>query len=195
LRKALLVLTALIIAVTFSVPAQAAPSLKPTVTYVDNSKPAVSGGTPITISGKNLDSVTSVAVDNSIAVVVSKTTTTLTFNAPQHALGVATVLVTNPAGFTTFAITYSPQRRPVVPSPVLPASLKVGKSFTVVGQNTAWTVTLKSANVKICTVKKNVVKAVKKGTCSLTIDVNPDTETGSNPNWRAKQIQDSILIN
>ena len=176
--------------------AQAAPSLKPTVTGIDNRKPAVAGGTVITITGTNLGTVTSVAVDNSLATITMKKATSLTFIAPQHALGDAVVLVTNPAGNTTFAITYSPQRRPVVPSPTLPDTLKVGRTLTIKGQDPKWTVTVTTDTPKTCSTKGNVVKGLKKGSCVLNIDINPDPVGGSsNPNWRGKVVIDSILIN
>jgi hypothetical protein len=194
MKKLLIALVAAIAAITMSVPAIAA-SPKPTVTYVDNKKPAVAGGTQITITGTNLDTVTSVTVDNGYATVAAKSATSLTFITPQHGLGPATVLITNPAGTATFVITYSPQRRPLVPSPVLPDTLKVGKSYTIVGQDPAWKVTLTTDTPKTCSVKKNVVKGLKKGGCALNIDINPDNEQGSNPNWRGKLIIDSILIN
>jgi hypothetical protein len=47
----------------------------------------------------------------------------------------------------------------------------------------------------VCSVSKNVVKGLKKGSCALNIDINPDNEQGSNPNWRGKTVIDSILIN
>jgi hypothetical protein len=195
MKKLLIAMIAVLAALTMSIPAQAAPSLKPTVTSVDNRKPAVAGGTQITVSGTNLGTVTSVTVDNSYATVAAKSETSLTFIAPQHALGVATVLITNPAGTATFAVTYSPQRRPVVPSPVLPATLKLGKTLTIKAQDATWKVTLTTDTPKTCSVKLNTVKGIKKGTCSLNIDINPDPVNGSNPNWRGKLVIDSILIN
>ena len=176
-----------------SVPAQAA-SLKPTVTSVDNTKPAVAGGTQITVTGTNLGTVTSVTVDNNYATLVSKTARNLIFIAPQHALGVATVLITNPAGTATFALNYSPQRRPVVPSPTLPDTLRINTSYTVVGQDPAWLVTITTDTPKVCTAKKNTIKGIKRGTCALNIEINPDNAQGSNPNWRGKVVIDSILI-
>lgn len=178
-----------------SIPAHAAPSLKPTVSYVDNKRPAVAGGTQITITGTNFDTVTSVTVDNNYATIASKTAKSMVIMAPQHALGEATVLITNPAGTATFVVVYSPQRRPLVPRPNLPETLKLGKSLTVKGQDPAWTVTLKTDTPKVCSVKKNVVKGLRKGSCALTIDINPDTIAGSNPNWRAKQFVTGITIN
>ena len=175
-------------------PAVAAPSLKPTVTSVDNTKPAAGGGTPITVSGTNLGTVTSITVDNSYATVASKSATALTFLAPQHALGVATVLITNPAGTATFNINYSPQRRPVVPSPTIPDTMKLGSSLTIKAQDAAWTVTITTDTPKTCSTKKNVIKALKRGTCALNIEINPDNAQGSNPNWRGKVLIDSILV-
>lgn len=178
-----------------SIPAQAAPSLKPTVSSIDNTKPAVGGGTQITITGTNLGTVTSITVDNSYATVAAKTAKSIIFIAPQHALGVATVLITNPAGTATFNVNYSPQRRPVVPSPTIPDTLKVGKTLTIKGQDAAWTVTITTDTPKICTAKKNTVKGIKKGSCVLNVEINPDNAQGSNPNWRGKLVIDSILIN
>ncbi len=183
-------------------PTEAAPSLKPTVISVDNKRPAVAGGTQITVTGTNLDTVTSVTVDNNYATIASKTAKTIVFMAPQHPLGEATVLITNPAGTATFVITYSPQRRPLVPRPALPTTLKVGKSYTIKGQDPTWKVTVSltisekgTTTAKICSVKGAVVKALRKGNCSITIDINPDTAAGSNPNWRARQFTDGITIN
>jgi hypothetical protein len=195
MKKLLIALVAGLAALTMSIPAHAAPSLKPTITYVDNKKPAVAGGTQITITGTNLDTVTAVTVDNGYATVAAKSKTTLTFITPQHGLGPATVLITNPAGTATFVITYSPQRRPLVPSPTLPATLKAGKTYKIVAQDPTWKVTLTTDTPKVCSVSKNVVKGLKKGSCALNIDINPDNEQGSNPNWRGKTVIDSILIN
>jgi hypothetical protein len=175
-------------------PAVAAPSLKPTVTSVDNTKPAAGGGTPITVSGTNLGTVTSITVDNSYATVASKSATALTFLAPQHALGVATVLITNPAGTATFTINYSPQRRPLVPSPTLPATLRLNASYTVKAQEPSWKVTLTTDTPKICSTKGATVKGIKRGSCVVNIDINPDPVSGSNPNWRGKVVVDSLLI-
>lgn len=175
-------------------PAVAAPSLKPTIISVDNRKPAVAGGTQITVTGTNFDTVTSVTVDNNYATVASKTAKTLVFIAPQHALGVATVLITNPAGTASFAITYSPQRRPVVPSPILPDSIRLNATYKVVAQDPAWKVTITSESSKICTAKANTFKGIKRGTCVLNIEINPDPANGSNPNWRGKVIIDSVVI-
>lgn len=177
-----------------SIPAQAAPSLKPTVTSVDNTKPAAGGGTQITVTGTNLGTVTSITVDNSYATVAAKTAKTIVFIAPQHALGVATVLITNPAGTATFNINYSPQRRPVVPSPTLPDTLKLNSSYTVVAQDSTWKVTLTTDTPKNCTTKGATVKGIKRGSCVLNIDINPDNAQGSNPNWRGKVVVDSLLI-
>lgn len=194
MKKLLIAITAVLAALTMSVPAQAAPSLKPAVVSVDNTKPAAGGGTQITVTGKNFDTVTSVAVDNGYATVVSKNKTTIVFLAPQHALGFATVLITNPAGTATFTLNYSPQRRPLVPSPTLPESLKVKATYKVVGQDPAWKVTLTTDTPKTCKVSKNAVTGVKKGSCLLNVTINPDNELGSNPNWRGKVVIDSILI-
>jgi hypothetical protein len=194
MKKLLIALTAALAVVTMSIPAQAA-SLKPVVTSVDNTRPAAGGGTPITVTGSNLDTVTSITVDNSYATVSGKSAKSITFLAPQHALGIATVLITNPAGTATFNLNYSPQRRPVVPSPNLPDTLKSGTSYTVTGQDPAWQVTLATDTPSTCSVKKNVVKGLKRGNCALTITINPDNAQGSNPNWRGKIIEDSIRFN
>jgi len=194
MKKLLIAITAVLAALTMSIPAQAA-TPKPTVSSIDNRKPAVAGGTQITVTGTNLGTVTAVTVDNNYATVAKKTATSLTFIAPQHGLGVATVLLTNPAGTATFVITYSPQRRPLVPTPDLPDTLKLGKSLTITGQDPAWTITVTTDTPKYCSTSKNVVKGIKKGKCVLNIDINPDTETGSNPNWRGKLAIDSITIN
>lgn len=194
MKKLLISITAVLAALTMSIPAQAAPSLKPTVTSVDNTKPVAGGGTPITVSGNNLDTVTSITVDNNYATVSSKTATSLTFLAPQHALGVATVLITNPAGTATFTISYSPQRRPLVPSPTLPDTLRLNASYTVKAQDLSWKVTLTTDTPKTCSVKAATVKGIKRGSCVLNITINPDNALGSNPNWRGKVVIDSILV-
>lgn len=195
MKKLLIAITAALAALTMSIPAHAA-GLAPTVTKVDNLKPAPGGGSEITVTGTNLDTVTSVTVDNDYSIVRSKTATTLVFRAPQHALGVATVLITNPSGKASFVVTYSPQRRPIVPSPKLPAYIKVGKSITVRGLDPAWaiTVTIENPAAKVCTAKKNVIKALKKGSCGVKININPDGPNGSNPKWRGKIVVDSIPV-
>jgi hypothetical protein len=193
MKKLLIAIVASLAALTMSIPAQAA-SLKPTVTSVDNTKPAVAGGTQITVTGTNLATVTSVTVDNTYATVVTKAATKLVFIAPQHALGIATVLITNPAGTATFNLNYSPQRRPLVPSPNLPETLKLNASYTVVASDATWKVTLTTDTPKVCSTKGATVKGIKRGSCVLNIDINPDQPNGSNPNWRGKLVVDSILI-
>lgn len=193
MNKLLIALAAALAVVTMTFPANAAGS-GPTVTAVDNKRPAVAGGTKITVTGTNLDTVTAVTVDNNYATIASKAAKTLVFMAPQHALGDAKVLITNPSGTATFVVSYSPQRRPLVPRPVVPETLKLGKSLTINGQDLAWTVTLKTDTPKVCSAKKNVVKGIKKGNCALTIDINPDSASGSNPNWRAKQFVTGIIV-
>ena len=37
-------------------------------------------------------------------------------------------------------------------------------------------------------------EGIKRGTCALNIEINPDNAQGSNPNWRGKVVIDSILI-
>lgn len=188
---------AVITALTFAFagsPALAA-SLKPTITTMSNTKPAAAGGTPITVTGTNLGTVTSITVDNSYATVSKKSSKSLTFLAPQHALGVAKVLITNPAGTATFNINYSPQRRPLVPSPTLPVSIKLNASYTVTAQDPTWVVTLTTDTPKTCSTSGATVKGIAKGSCVLNIDINPDPATGSNPSWRGKVIVDSLLIN
>jgi hypothetical protein len=56
-------------------------------------------------------------------------------------------------------------------------------------------VTITTDTPKTCSAKGNVVKGLKRGSCVLNIDINPDTPQGSNPNWRGKLAITSILVN
>jgi hypothetical protein len=82
-----------------------------------------------------------------------------------------------------------------VPSPVVPATLKVGKTAKIVGKDPTWTITITTDTPKICKPVKNTIKGLKKGNCVVNITINPDTAAGSNPNWRGKIVVNGILIN
>jgi hypothetical protein len=63
-----------------------------------------------------------------------------------------------------------------------------------VANDASWKVTLTTDTPKVCSTKGATVKGIKRGSCVLNIDINPDNAQGSNPNWRGKLVVDSILI-
>lgn len=159
-----------------AVPANAASA--PVILQVSNKKPLPAGGQNITLYGSNLQLTTSVIVDKSVATIVSKAATKLTFITPAHMNGLASISLKY--GSKTYvlkdALLYKDSaNRVLAPLPYIPESLKVGRTVSMTPGNPAWQVVVTTDTPNICSVNGLVVKALKKGECSLSIDMNVDT--------------------
>lgn len=157
-------------------PANAASA--PSILQVSNKKPLPAGGQNITLYGANLNLVTAVLVDKTTATMVSKAAANLTFIAPAHMNGLASISLKY--GSKTYvlkdALLYKDSaNRVLAPLPYIPEALKVGKTVTMTPGNSAWQVVVTTDTPAACSVSGLVVKALKKGECSLNIDVNVDT--------------------
>lgn len=157
-------------------PANAASA--PSILQVSNKKPLPAGGQNITLYGANLNLVTAVLVDKTTATMVSKAAANLTFIAPAHMNGLASISLKY--GSKTYvlkdALLYKDSaNRVLAPLPYIPENLKVGKTVTMTPGNSAWQVVVTTDTPAACSVSGLVVKALKKGECSLNIDVNVDT--------------------
>lgn len=157
-------------------PANAATA--PSILQVSNKKPLPAGGQNITLYGANLTLVTGVVVDKSNATIVSKAATKLTFITPAHSNGLASI--TLKYGTKTYvlkdALLYKDSaNRVLAPLPYIPETLKVGKTVEMTPGNPAWQVVVTTDTPAVCSVSGLVVTGLKKGECSLNIDVNVDT--------------------
>ena len=157
-------------------PANAATA--PSILQVSNKKPLPAGGQNITLYGANLTLVTGVVVDKSNATIVSKAATKLTFITPAHSNGLASI--TLKYGTKTYvlkdALLYKDSaNRVLAPLPYIPETLKLGKTVEMTPGNSAWQVVVTTDTPAVCSVTGLVVKGLKKGECSLSIDVNVDT--------------------
>jgi ABC-type transport system involved in multi-copper enzyme maturation permease subunit len=157
-------------------PANAASA--PSILQVSNKKPLPAGGQNITLYGTNLTLVSAVIVDKSTATVVSKAATKLTFITPAHMNGLASISLKY--GTKTYvlkdALLYKDSaNRVLAPLPYIPETLKVGKTVEMTPGNSAWQVVVTTDTPTVCSIDGLVVKALKKGECSLNIDVNVDT--------------------
>ena len=70
---------------------------------------------------------------------------------------------------------YFSANRVLAPLPYIPETLKVGKTVEMTPGNSAWQVVVTTDTPTVCSIDGLVVKALKKGECSLNIDVNVDT--------------------
>jgi hypothetical protein len=157
-------------------PANAATA--PSILQVSNKKPLPAGGQNITLYGANLTLVTGVVVDKSNATIVSKAATKLTFITPAHSNGLASISLKY--GTKTYvlkdALLYKDSaNRVLAPLPYIPETLKVGKTVEMTPGNSAWQVVVTTDTPAVCSVSGLVVTGLKKGECSLNIDVNVDT--------------------
>ena len=157
-------------------PANAATA--PSILQVSNKKPLPAGGQNITLYGANLTLVTGVVVDKSNATIVSKAATKLTFITPAHSNGLASISLKY--GTKTYvlkdALLYKDSaNRVLAPLPYIPETLKLGKTVEMTPGNSAWQVVVTTDTPAVCSVSGLVVTGLKKGECSLNIDVNVDT--------------------
>jgi hypothetical protein len=175
-------------------PVQAAPAV-PSIQQVNNKKPLPAGGQNITLFGKNLNVVTAVIIDKTPATIVSKTATTLTFISPPHAEG--RVSISLKYGTRTYVLKDSllykaSANRVLVPLPFIPETLKAGRTVSMTPGNPAWKVTVTTTSTRICSITGLVVKALRKGECALSLDVEVDT---MDPTYRSRQALYFITVN
>lgn len=175
-------------------PAQAAPAV-PSILQVNNKKPLPAGGQNITLYGKNLSVVSSVIIDKTAATIVSKSSTNLTFITPAHAVGLVNISLKY--GTKTYvlkdALLYKDSaNRVLAPLPYIPETLKAGRTVSLLPGNSAWKVTVTTDTPKTCSITGLVVKALRKGECALTIDVEVDTMDRT---YRSRQALYFITVN
>ena len=175
-------------------PAQAAPAV-PSILQVNNKKPLPAGGQNITLYGKNLSVVSSVIIDKTTATIVSKSSTNLTFITPAHAEGL--VAISLKYGTKTYvlkdALLYKDSaNRVLAPLPYIPETLKAGRTVSLLPGNSAWKVVVTTDTPKTCSITGLVVKALRKGECALTIDVEVDTMDRT---YRSRQALYFITVN
>ncbi len=198
MRKIAAIVTMIVTMFTLSAvvsgPANAAPA-KPTITQVSNKKPLPGGGQNVTLTGTNLNVVTTVFVDNLSAQVVTKSSTSLVFITPPHPEGLVSITLIHPSGSFVFKDSMRYKKGPsraLVPLPFIPETLKVGRSFSMQAGNKDWIVTIKNATPRICRVSGMLVTGLRKGECSLSFDITVDT---MDPTYRSRQALYFITIN
>ncbi|MFM6962725.1 MAG: IPT/TIG domain-containing protein [Micrococcales bacterium] len=166
------------IATVATAPAQAA-STSPTILAVSNKTPLPAGGQNVILTGTNLNVVTSVLVDKSVAQVVSQVPTKLVFITPEHLagrVGITLIYGTKKYVYGDSMVYKAGPTRALVPLPYIPDTLKVGASFSMVPGNPAWATTVVSKTPLTCTVDASLnVTGVKKGTCLLAFSIVLDT--------------------
>lgn len=175
-------------------PANAAPA-KPSITQVSNKKPLPAGGQNITLTGVNLDLVTTVYVDTANAQIVTKSSSTLVFISPAHAQGLVSITLMHAGGSYVLkdAMVYKVgPSRALVPLPYIPETLKVGKAFSMQPGNSAWVIKIVNSTPKICKVSGMLVTGLKKGECSLSFDITVDS---MDPTYRSRQALYFVTIN
>ena len=175
-------------------PANAAPA-KPTITQVSNKKPLPGGGQNVTLSGTNLNLVTTVYIDNLSAQVVTKNSTSLVFITPAHPEGLVSITLIYPSGSFVFKDSMLYKKGPtraLVPLPFIPETLKVGRTFSMQPGNKDWAISIKNGTPRICRVSGMVVTGLRKGECSLSFDITVDT---MDPTYRSRQALYFVTIN
>lgn len=197
MRKFISAVTLIASVLGFSIaaaPAQAAPAV-PSIQQINIKKPLPAGGQNITLFGKNLNVVTAVIIDKTQATVVSKSGTSLTFISPPHAEG--RVNISLKYGTKTYVLRDSllykaSANRVLVPLPFIPETLKVGRTVSMLPGSSAWKVTVTTTSPSICSITGLVVKALRKGECALSLDVEVDT---MDPTYRSRQALYFITVN
>ena len=175
-------------------PAQAAPAV-PSILQVNNKKPLPAGGQNITLYGKNLSVVTAVIIDKTQATIVSKSSTNLIFITPAHAEGLVNISLKY--GTKTYVLRDSllykdSANRVLAPLPYIPETLKVGRTVSMIPGNSTWKVVVTTDTPRICLITGLVVKALRKGECALSIDVEVDTMDRT---YRSRQALYFITVN
>lgn len=175
-------------------PAQAAPAV-PSIQQINIKKPLPAGGQNITLFGKNLNVVTAVIIDKTQATVVSKSGTSLTFISPAHPEGLVSISLkygTKTYLYRDSLLYKASANRVLVPLPFIPETLKVGRTVSMLPGNSAWKVTVTTTSTSICSITGLVVKALRKGECALTLDIEVPT---MDPTYRSRQALYFITVN
>jgi hypothetical protein len=175
-------------------PANAAPAV-PSILQVNNKKPLPAGGQNITLFGSNLSVVTAVVIDKTTATIVSKSATALTFISPAHAEGLVAISLKygTKTKVVKDALLYKASaNRVLAPLPYIPETLKVGRTVSMLPGNATWIVVVTTDTPKICSITGLVVKALRKGECALTIDVEVPT---MDTTYRSRQALYFITVN
>lgn len=175
-------------------PAQAA-TVVPAIQQINIKKPLPAGGQNITLFGKNLNVVTSVIVDKSEATIVSKNSTNLTFISPPHVEGLVSIFLkygTKTYVYRDSLLYKASANRVLVPLPFIPETLRVGRTVSMTPGNPAWIVSVTTTSTRICSVNGLVVKALRKGECAMTLDIEVPT---MDPTYRSRQALYFITVN
>lgn len=197
MRKLAIAVTAIasMIGLSISVaPAQAA-GAKPVIESLSYRTPDIRGGQYIQIGGQNLNTVTQVLVDSNPASIVNQTSNTLMFVTPSHDEAYATLTLFSPSGQVSQidAFSYRPgSRRALAPVPYIPETFKVGKTYKLLPFENTLAVVAKSFTPKICTVSGLTLKAIKKGSCNLSVAVNIK---GANAKFRSTVTELGVTVN
>jgi hypothetical protein len=175
-------------------PAQAATAV-PSITQININKPLPAGGQNITLFGKNFSVVSEVIIDKTTATIVSKTATTLTFISPPHAEG--RVNVSLKYGTKTYVLRggllyKASLNRVLVPLPFIPETLRAGRTVSMQPGNSAWKVTVSTTSTRICSITGLEVKALRRGECALSIEIEVPT---MDPTYRSRQALYFITVN
>jgi hypothetical protein len=197
MRKLISAVAMIALVLGFSVaaaPANAAPAV-PSILQVNNKKPLPAGGQNITLYGKNLNVVTAVVIDKTAATVVSKSATALTFISPAHAEGLVAISLKygTKTKVVKDALLYKASlNRVLAPLPYIPETLKVGRTVSMLPGNATWIVVVTTDTPKICSITGLVVKALRKGECALSLDVEVPT---MDTTYRSRQALYFITVN
>jgi hypothetical protein len=197
MRKFISAVTLIASVLGFSIaaaPAQAATAV-PSITQININKPLPAGGQNITLFGKNFSVVSQVIIDKTTATIVSKTATTLTFISPPHAEG--RVNVSLKYGTKTYVLRggllyKASLNRVLVPLPFIPETLRAGRTVSMQPGNSAWKVTVSTTSTRICSITGLEVKALRRGECALSIEIEVPT---MDPTYRSRQALYFITVN
>ncbi len=197
MRRAIALVTAAIAAfglVTAStLPAEAA--AKPSVKQISYMTPRPAGGQNITLTGSNLNLVTSMTAGVRNAIIVAKSAKQLVFIAPRNDAGSAAIVLTYPGGKVKIADALYYKEGParaLVPIPYIPDTLKVGKTFSMKPGDPAWVVKVTSLTPKVCTVTALIVKGKARGDCSLQFSI---TVNSNNRTYRSREAMYDLVVN
>ena len=197
MRKLISAVAMIALVLGFSVaaaPANAAPAV-PSVLQVNNKKPLPAGGQNITLFGTNLNVVTAVVIDKTAATVVSKSATALTFITPAHAEGLVAISLkygTKTKVIKDALLYKASLNRVLAPLPYIPETLKVGRTVSMLPGNATWKVVVTTDTPKICSITGLEVKALRKGECALSLDVEVPT---MDTTYRSRQALYFITVN
>lgn len=197
MRKFISVVTLIASVLGFSIaaaPAQAVTAV-PSIQQINIKKPLPAGGQNITLFGKNLNVVTAVIIDKSEATIVSKSATNLTFISPAHPEGLVSISLkygTKTYVYRDSLLYKASANRILVPLPFIPETLKVGRTVSMTPGNPAWKVTVTTTSTRICSITGLVVKALRKGECALSLDIEVPT---MDTTYRSRQALYFITVN